>query len=267
MGQAVSNFFTTTVVDVAKKAWTGVVHGLSTFANWVGKEVKSFVTTVIDGIKSIVGKIRDFFVNLWHNVEEFTRRIFNLKSSAKDFMWTKVYDIGEGIRNSGVQHMRERLKEMSYSDVDSLTDDQVVKQWKEYMSQHPLSSDEQKELEDMLDSSSDPSTKMINGTGGYSKLRSAPITVRSLPVTEAEGSVPITTRTKRALPITEKSVPITGIGATSPQESKEFKHRKDHVITHVTIVLLNPEQLKTGLPKSASLAPDEVQELHQILSI
>lgn len=228
MGQSVSTFFTATAIDVAKNAWSSVVHGLNTFANWLGKEVKSFVNSVIDGITTIVGKVKQFFISVWDNIEEFTNRIFGLKPSLKDALWTDIYHIGDGIRNAGIQHMRERLKAMSYSDVDRLTDDQVVEKWNQYMSQHPPSPEDQKELDDMLNGTSDSTS-----TRAYSTLR---------------------------------SLPTNAYGGTIPQESGEIKLKRDRVITHITLVLLHPEQLKMGLPKPFSLAPDEEKELHLMLS-
>ncbi|GLJ42943.1 hypothetical protein SUGI_0891140 [Cryptomeria japonica] len=225
MGQAVSNFFTTTVVEVAKKAWTAVVDGVNTFAKLLEKEAKSFVTTVINGIDTIVTKVKNFFINSWHNVEEFTHKIFNLKSNLKDYMWTQAYEIGKGFHNSEIDYMRGRLNQMSFEGIDSLTDDQVSEKWHKYMNGNPLKPEDKNELNEMLDSSSDPSNKVISGTGGYSKLR---------------------------------SLPSTDIVATN--------HRKDHAITHVTVVLLCPKMLTPGLQMLPFLAPDEEEDLHRSLS-
>ncbi|GLJ42948.1 hypothetical protein SUGI_0891230 [Cryptomeria japonica] len=229
MGQAVSTFFSVTVVNAAKNAWATVVSGVTAFATWVKDGVMSFVNSVINSITGVLESVKNFFIRAWNNVVEFTNKIFYLKPNPKDYVYDYVYEIGKEMSKAGIEHMRQRLKELGQNDIDNLSDEEVEKKWKQYMSNHPLTPEEEQDLKDTFgkDFDSDSSKTMS------SKFRSPP---------------------------------VTGFAATSPQEAEEFKLRKDHVITHVTFVLLSPEQFKIGRPKPVSLTPDEEQELNRLLS-
>lgn len=234
MGQAVSTFFTVTVVDAAKKAWATVVNGVTVFAKWVQEGVTSFVNSVINSITGVLESVKNFFIRAWNNVVEFTNKIFNLTPNPKDYVFDYVHQIGTEMVQAGIDHMRQRLKELGQNDIDNLSDEEVEKRWKQYMSNHPLTPEEEQELKDTFGSDFDSdSSKTMSSRGGLSKFASPP---------------------------------VSGLGATNPQEAEEFKLRKDHVITHMTFVLLSPEQFKLGRPKSVSLTPDEEQELNRLLS-
>ena len=174
MGQAVTKCFTATALDAAKNAWGTVVQGVTAFAKWLEHEVKSLVTSVINSISDIVKGIKQFFINCWDSVEAFTRKILNLDQNLKDHVWGGVYKVGKGFVSAGIQHMRERLKELKYENIDGLTDDQIEKLWNEHMSKHPLTPEEKKAMDDTFpdDTDSGPSN-MMSSTGVYSKFKSA----------------------------------------------------------------------------------------------
>ena len=60
MGQAVSTFFSVTVVNAAKNAWATVVSGVTAFATWVKDGVMSFVNSVINSITGVLESVKKF---------------------------------------------------------------------------------------------------------------------------------------------------------------------------------------------------------------
>lgn len=265
MGQAVSNFFTTTVVNVAKNAWATVVHGVTVFSKWLEAGVQSLVTTVVSSIKDMRESLKKFIINCWDSVEAFTNKIFNLKPSPKDYVWDNINKIGKGLQSASVRHMRTRLKELGYEGIESLSDEKVQEKWDEYMKKNPLSEEDKKDLDDTFSSDKNvvQATNQISCTGGYSKFMSHPVTGPGDTFSSGLNFVPSNLVSYRGGYSNFMSRPDTGPGATSPEE---FKLRKDHVITHVSLVLLSPKELSKGLRKSVSLAPHEEQELDGILS-